>query len=280
MRPIQSAGIAIVLVLLLFSSVQSKSPVLHSEALQTESGPTSYEILQFPLPSGSAQPLSITADNAGRLWFVEQTSDQIGVFNPVSKQFSEYSIPTKNSLPESIALDTAGNAWFTELGSNQLAELKNGTSAITEFPIPQVQQGPSCGPAGITPYQGTIWITCEFSNQVDEFFPNNNTFLAFNLPTPFSAPAQIVFDSKGNFWFTAPDVNMIGYVTVTQLRSGTTDGIREFAPSNPTYSTTIIDPQQPSGKIVSTLSSPSQIAISPDGSTLWISEHAVSSFDS
>ena len=131
----------------------------------------------------------------------------------------------------------------------------------------------------MTPSNGEVWITCEFSNQIDEFLPNSKTFLSFNLPTPFSSPDQIVFDSKGNFWFAAPDADMIGYGTVSQLRNGTTDGIREFAPNDPTYTTTIIDSQQPSGKLISSLSSPSQIALSPNGSSLWISEHAVSSFD-
>ena len=126
LRPNQSACI-VVLLALLFSSISSTpSLVSHSQALQTETNfPSSYDILQYPLPNGSSQPLQITTDNSGRVWFVEQTSNQIGMFNPVNKQFSEYTIPTKNALPESIAVDAEGNTWFAELGANQLGELVN-----------------------------------------------------------------------------------------------------------------------------------------------------------
>ncbi len=258
------------LVMVASSYNSSTSPiVLAPDSLET-----------FDLPNGSAGPWGITSDRFGRIWFVEESSNQIGMFDSSRENFTEYNIPTKNSLPEMIAVDNSGNVWFSELNPSQLGELKAGTSAIVEYKIPKNSENLACGPIGVTPDpSGNIWITCEFSNQIDEFIPQREAFLSFDLPVFFSAPLDIVLDHSGNFWFTAADSGMIGYVKVSDLKNGTSNGINEFAPINQTYAETITNPDSPSETVTTSLSTPSEIALSPDGSTLWITEHTASSFD-
>ncbi len=250
-----------------------------------------YRIVEHPLPAGSSRPLGLSADKLGRIWFVAVQSNQIGMFNPASNSFSEFNVPTPNSLLEQIAIDNSGNAWFTELTPNQLGELKNGTETILEFEIPKGQQGLPCGPIGVTTsLDGNVWITCEFSNQIDEFFPINETFSAFDIPVFHSAPLQIVFDQRGNLWFTAADADMLGYAAIAQLKNETSDGIQEFSPMNQTYLTTItllksppiqsaISFQQSTTQVVTSILTPTGLSISPDGTILWITEHSASSFD-
>ncbi|MHB8567981.1 MAG: Vgb family protein [Nitrososphaerales archaeon] len=244
----------------------------------------SYEsttIVQYHLPNGSSQPWGIVSDSStGLLWFVEQGSNQVGSFDPTNNTFLEYNIPTPNSLPESLAIDASHNVWISQLQFSQLGELVGAKGPFLQFNIPKGPDNLDCGPIGVTPSQdGNVWITCEFSNQLDEFFPSNSTFHEFDLPVFYSAPLQMVFDAAGNFWFTAADSNMLGYVTVSQLQNGTSNGINEFTPTNQSFVTTISDPQQTSGNLISSLSTPSQLVLSPDGKTLWITEHTASSFD-
>jgi streptogramin lyase len=237
-------------------------------------------VVQYPLPSGSSGPGQITSDHSGRIWFVEQGSNQIGSYDPTSKSFSEFPIPTQNALPEGIAVDPAGNVWFAELTPNGLGMLRPENGTIKEITIPPAPDGVGCGPIGVTPQgNGSIWVTCEFSNQIDEYVPSLGVLKQFDLPVAFSAPLQVLFERSGNFWFTAADSGMLGYATMDLLRPGTTDGIEEFAPLNSTYLTTIVNPLLPSGKVVTSLAVPSQIAFSPDGTSLWVSEHGGGSFD-
>ena len=257
------------------------SPALTRTA-NTESGGVLpfYSMAQYPLPSGSTGPMQIAADHSGRMWFVEQGSNQIGSYDPSSKSFSEYLIPTANSLPEGIAVDQQGNVWFAELTPNGLGVLFPGNGTIREVTIPPGPYGIACGPIGVTPQgNGSIWVTCEFSNQIDEYVPSAGILKQFDLPVSFSAPLQVLFDSAGNFWFTAADSGMLGYATISQLRPGTTNGIEEFAPLNSTYLTTIVNPLVPGGEVVTSLAVPSQVAFSPDGASLWITEHGAGSFD-
>lgn len=274
---------------------------LHSGPLETESlsvtsnqvsfSPDGYQIVQHPLPNGSTEPWSLATDSRGRVWVIQQGSNQLGMFNPVTSTYQEYPIPTSNSTANSVVVDGGGNVWLTELTSNKLGELRNGSSSISEFAIPNstitLEGAPtpvSCGPTGV--YKGpsgSVWVLCLFSNQIDEFFPSNDSFNSYNLPLFQSGPAGLVFDHSGNFWFTAADANMLGYASVTELKGGTSDGFQEFAPQNSTYQYSFEHDTNIEGStenIVSSLPTPSGIALSPDGSTLWISEHVDSSFDS
>ena len=275
-----------------FPSTLGSSKTLHlfsysSEVSQGEQ--SSYRLVQYPLPNGSSAPYSITVDNSGNVWFVEQGSNQIGSLDPASGVIKEYSIPTPNSSATTIAADSSRNIWFSELDSNRLGELKNGS--IIEFDVPSsvvdlegtptIQQ---CGPTEVAPDNlGHIWVICIFSNQIDEFFPNVKTFESFDLPVFLSGPAGLVFDNSGDFWFTAADAGMIGRGIISQLRNESSSGITEFAPINQTYVYSFQESTNYLGStriVKSSLPTPTGIALSPDGNTLWITEHVDSSFDS
>jgi streptogramin lyase len=254
----------------------------------------SYQMIEYHLPNGSSEPWSITADTQGRIWFVQQNPAALVMFNPQTQTFSQYPISgngNESATPESVATDTSGNVWFSALVTNNLGELKNGSSNVIQYSIPGTKvsigsssQSLSCGPTVVkTDASGNVWVACEFSNQIDEFFPKNSTFLSFDLPLWLSAPAGFAFDNSGNLWFTAADADRIGKAVLTSLKNGTTDGITEFAPMNSTYIFSFPHEEGPSGtiqNISSSLPTPSGIALAPDGSTLWITEHVDSSFDS
>ena len=247
-------------------------------------------MIQYPLPNGSSDPWWITSDSAGRIWFVQQSPPALVLFNQQTKNFTTFPVPSSNATVEYVASDRAGNLWFTELTTNKLGELRNGTSNIVEYPIPsgEIQFGSStqplnCGPTVVkADSSGDIWVACEFSNQIDEFFPSSGKFLSYNLPIYQSAPAGFAFDGNGNLWFTAADADMIGQAVLANLKNGTANGISEFAPINNTY----IFPQQheegpvgPTTTYNSSLPTPSGIALDSSG-RLWITEHVDSSFDS
>ena len=270
-----SALVACVLLMVAFSPAQVQPAASEASGVLPL-----YSLAQYPLPAGATGPSQIASDHAGRIWFVEQGSNQIGSYDPSSKSFSEFQIPTRDALPEGIAVDPAGEVWFAELTPNGLGVLSPENGTIKEVTIPPAPDGIGCGPVGVTPQgNGSIWVTCEFSNQIDEYVPSLGILEQFDLPVAFSAPLQVLFDRSGNFWFTAADSGMLGYATTSQLRPGTTDGIEEFAPLNSTYLTSIVNPLLPTGKVLTSLAVPSQIAFSPDGGSLWVTEHGAGSFD-
>jgi virginiamycin B lyase len=246
--------------------------------------------LKFPVPTSDAGPWAITVDSHGVVWFLEESANQLGSYDPQSGAFHEYRIPTPQSNPQAVTTDESGNVWFTELTSNKLAEFVPGSPGIVEHSIPSLPlslgsatEQLDCGPGALTwDPTGALWIACLFSNQIDEYFPQNGAFETFNLPFFPSGPAGLLLDGKGNLWFTAADANMLGKAVVSQLRNGTSEGIDEFAPLNQTYIFSFNEETSFLGgsTIVRTsLPTPSGIALDPAG-RLWVTEHVDSSFDS
>jgi streptogramin lyase len=291
------ATITVTILVLTLRPPQAYGSVPPSVVISTPSGGStftwsdSYRVVEHHLPNGSSNPWAIAVDPRGRPWFVAQGTNQLGEYDPRSGTFEFFGIPTPRSNPISVASDSLGNIWVSELSTGNLAELQYGGARIVEFHVPGATvslggtgQTVDCGPGAIaTDPSGRVWVACLFSNQIDEFFPVNGTFDQYNLPVFQSGPAGIVLDGRGNLWFTAADADMIGKAVLGQLRNGTSDGIAEFAPINQTYVFQFEHLASFSGAtttVTSSLPTPSGIAISPDGTRLWITEHVDSSFDS
>jgi virginiamycin B lyase len=285
-----------VVILLAVSPLQFLAPVPARAAVTTLSGGTDfvlsngYRIVLHPVPTGDSGPWSISVDRGGTVWFLEETTNQLASYTPGTGAFQEYPIPTSQSSPQAVTTDASGNVWFTELTSSMLAELPHGSSKIVEYPIPSLQlnigsttEPLDCGPGAIaSDPSGFIWIACLFSNQIDEYSPGTGAFVTFDLPVFPTGPAGLVFDGRGDLWFTAADANMLGKAIISQLVSGTSDGITEFAPLNQTYVFEYSEQTSFTGgatTLKSSLPTPSGIALAPDG-RLWVTEHVDSSFDS
>jgi streptogramin lyase len=265
--------------------------------LAQSEGNTSYTLIQHPLPSSSSPAWSVAADSRGRIWLAQPNASQpqLGMYDPSTRKVAEYNVSAPNSIGMYVTVDASGNVWYVSgnLNSSQniLGELKNGSQTVSTFLIPPrvlhvggTNSTVACGAVWVAAdSHGDIWIPCEFSGQIDEFFPNNSTFAQYNLPVFNSAPNQLVFDNKGDFWFTAADTEMIGEGVVSELNNGTTDGLTEITPFNQTsaYTFSYIDTLTGTNHTyAASLSYPNGIALSPDGTTLWITEHIGSSFDS
>lgn len=270
--------------------VQASAQVTSMEGGTTLQWTSGYALVQHPIGAPNAEPWSITTDPQGKVWFVEQGTNQLGEYDPSTGNFTQYPIPTNHSTPDAVASDSRGDIWFVELTSNKLGELAAGSASIVEYPIPGevVTVGPltqplACGPGAVlADPTGKVWVACLFSNQIDEFSPSLGTFASFDLPVFQSAPAGMTLDGKGNLWFTAADANMLGKAIISQLQNGTDQGISEFTPTNQTYLYTSSHPTSFVGStelITSSIQTPSGIAIDPSG-RLWITEHVDNSFDS
>jgi len=301
LRPTLAASVSFswshfIVALLVLSPFLSACTEVAAVSVSTASGASSftlsdsYTMVIHPLPTNNSAPLAIAVAPDGVVWFLEETTNRLGSYDPSSGAFQEFLIPSTHSTPQALISDAEGNIWFTELSTNKLAELPRGTSEVVEHAVPSLPialgsttQELDCGPSALAEDgSGNIWFTCLFSNQIDEYLPTRGTFASFNLPVFPSGPAGLAFDSDGTLWFTAADADMLGKATVSQLVNGTSSGISEFAPVNQTYIFEFTQQGFPLGGTTTTESSlptPTGIALDSSG-RLWITEHVDSSFDS
>jgi streptogramin lyase len=214
-------------------------------------------ITEFPVFTGSSEPVSIAAGPDGNLWFTEFAARQIGRITTagVITEFSIngpgcYDIGNSgacNSQPYRIAAAPDGNLWFTFSDTNRIGRITTLIGRITtagiirQFAIPSASGGPGGIAAGP---DGNLWFTEHVPSQIGRI-TTAGVITEFPIPTSGSGTVDIAAAPDGNLWFTESNANKIGRITTAGV-------ITEFP-------------------IPSASSGPGGIAAGPDGN-LWFTE--------
>jgi virginiamycin B lyase len=204
------------------------------------------------LTSG-AGPNQITAGPDGRLWFTEWSAGKIGAITTAGK-ITEYALANSHSEPYGITPGPYGDIWFTEHRGQAIGRITTDgaitehgldvdyaplgaitrvgstlwftdsySNRIGKFDIddhlPFAEWfGPalhSYGLAGITAGpDGALWFTDGASRFIGRMTTGGLITNAIKLPSPDSAPRDIVSGPDGALWFTASDnPSKIGRIT-------------------------------------------------------------------
>ena len=110
------------------------------------------------------------------------------------------------STPEKVVVGNDGSLYVYEHGSNKLARQRPGKSTFTEFDIPTASNQ-HFGMA--VSRHGDIFYTIE--NGIGAYSPRRNTIRTIDLGHEV---ADITRGPDGNLWFTEPDANKIGRLTL------------------------------------------------------------------
>jgi len=178
----------------------------HADNSTSSSASATLTITEFPIPTVSSQPTSITAGKNGNVWFAENGGNKIGQITSLGL-ITEFSIPTNYGYP-GITSGPDGNIWVTELGKQIIDEMTpNG--ALTTFPV-------NAFPADITSgSDGNLWFT-DARTIGDASYGNIGKITTNGVSTRFlirsyGPTAHITQGPDGNLWFTQP--NSIGRIT-------------------------------------------------------------------
>ncbi len=239
-------------------------------------------ITEYPLPTGSTGPYSITTGADGALWFTELTSSKIARINTVGA-ITEYLLPASGSGPNGITGGPDGALWFTEAYSSKIGRI-TVTGVIAEYPIPTS----NCQPYGITTGpDGALWFVETNGNNVGRI-TTAGAITEYPIPTMGSGPIGIATGPDGSLWFTEENGNNIGRATVAGVITeypSPTSGAQPYgiaaAPDGALWFTEFGAGQI--GRITtagvlteypipSSPNDPFQIATGPDGA-LWFTEY-------
>ncbi len=188
------------------------SPVLHSDLPKlapTKASP----IREISIPQNNSDPLALTVDGAGNLWFAETNPPAIVKYVPGS--FSLFSIPTGKScgLIWFLIMDNLSNLWFSCASEPLLWSFSTTSHEFSNF---------STGNPRVAPYSlildsrtNEIWFTSIFTDQIGAFQLSSGTAkldrlvnvsgppgVEPNRGLPRYGPSGITFDSAGNLFVT------------------------------------------------------------------------------
>ena len=179
-------------------------------APRTTEAPTSqFAPREFTVPYGaSTRPRDPFADAQGRVWFVGQNGNYIGMLEPKTGAFKRYEIDAGTN-PHNLVVHQ-GMVWFTGNRNNRLVKLDPATGKLTTYMIPDSSVR---DPHTLTfdPKSGVAWFTAQNAGAVGRFEPATGRFRIWKTGAS-TRPYGIVLDSKGRPWFDLFGTNAIATI--------------------------------------------------------------------
>lgn len=168
-------------------------------------------ITEFEIPTVCTQPLAITTDSSGNVWFTESNTGSLTKFDPFSRSFTEYENAKwpegDQSMMWGIDYSQDGNIWFTDERHNVIWKFSILEKNFTSFRYPVSELGETFPQKLIA--NGKQIIVNDFSGNKITFLNADQTGPEINyskLDSPTSDPDSVTgaftIDSNGKLWYT------------------------------------------------------------------------------
>jgi len=130
-------------------------------------------ITEYDLPRKDSQPHDVIVDADGMAWYVDFSSQFVGVLNPKSGAVKEIPIPVlKPEQPKGgldIEFDPWGNIWISMMYQAGISKIDRKTHEVKAYGFPKEWQSPSTQASMVSPQNadvdGKVWT----NNQEDHF---------------------------------------------------------------------------------------------------------------
>ena len=183
------------------------------------------------LPAGYGQPLLITVDPSGKVWFTMPVTNAIGMYDPVSTNIAQWAVPTASAGPWGIAADSTGTIWFTEHYGDQIGSFNPTTQTFHEIATPATNSNPY----GITvDAANNVWFTENTDSValIGEYTTQGvlHEYKIRTTPTGGTGltPHMITLDQSGNVWWSEGWVGGVGTLNLASAAPGTNSGVTEY----------------------------------------------------
>ena len=164
---------------------------------------------EWTVPWDRTRPRDPYLDRQGRVWFVGQQGDYVGVLDPGTGEFRRYEL-APGSGPHNLIADSAGFVWYAGNTAAHIGRLDPRNGSITRYPMPD--------PAARDPHtlvfdgRGDIWFTVQGGNFIGKLTVATGEVRLVRVPTPRARPYGIGCDPSGRPWVVLSGTNKIATV--------------------------------------------------------------------
>jgi len=130
-------------------------------------------VKEYKIPTTCTQPLAITVDHNGMVWFAQTGTGKVAKFDPLTETFTEYTNPVWEDIEKSFILNAVKNNAMPE-------KLRSMMWGMDAFP------------------DGSIWFTDERTDAIWKFSIDSESYDRISytqIEEGSSLPQKLVIDS-------------------------------------------------------------------------------------
>lgn len=168
-------------------------------------------ITEYKIPTPCTQPLAITSDPDGNLWFTQTNTGQVAKFDPTTEQFTEYPNPRwpqgARSMMWGIDYSPDASLWFTDEATDGIWKFSILGEKYDRTDYPKSADPESDSLPQRLSVEGSQIIVNDFTGSkltLLDVTQNTEGISFLNIPSPVesSVTAAFTVDSEKNIWYT------------------------------------------------------------------------------
>jgi virginiamycin B lyase len=164
-------------------------------------------IIEYKIPTKCTQPVAITTDPVGNVWFAQTNTGKVAKFDPKTESFTEYENPKWPKGVRSMmwGMDYApdNSIWYTDESTDAIWRFSIDDQKYERTDFPKILDSL---PQRLS-VEGSIIIVNDFTgNKLTLLDPSKSSegLAYFNIPSPVEGSVTGAFttDSEKNVWYT------------------------------------------------------------------------------
>ncbi len=167
-------------------------------------------ITEFKIPTACTQPLAVTTDSSGNVWFTESNTGNVAKFDTSTKTFEEFKNPQwqkgEKSMMWGINSATDGNIWYSDSQHNLIWKFDPQLKSYANFVFPKTAGIKDVFPQMLVSDGNNILVN-DFTGKKIAIFGTSQTGPALqttNIASPgnYNFTSTMVPDATGKIWYT------------------------------------------------------------------------------
>ncbi|MEX1182715.1 MAG: lyase [Gemmatimonadota bacterium] len=187
--------------------------------LPTQLPAQALDVREWPV-EWEGRPRDPAVDAQGRVWFVGQVGNYIGMFEPAWERFSRFEIEEATN-PHNLIAGTDGGIWYAGNGNGRIGRLDPATGKARIIMMPDAA---ARDPHTLIQRGDDIWFTVQGGGHVGRLDMKSGEVELLKPPGERTRPYGIALDSKGQAW-----VNLFGTNRIVAIDPASFTTVRDIS---------------------------------------------------
>jgi len=192
-----------------------------------ESNASNEYVKEYKIPTACTQPLAITVDHSGMVWFAQTNTGKVAKFDPLTETFTEYNNPVWEQIEKMFVLSAIennmeptklrsmiwgidylpdGSIWFTDENTDAIWKFSIDTESYSRITYSKMEEGSSSLPQKLV-IEGSKIIINDFTGgrlSFLDYAQDKQGLLHYSIPSVMedAVTSDFAIDSDKNVWYT------------------------------------------------------------------------------